>query len=170
MNGKAQAIIDFLRGHTAMLLEEYGDQKSIERTEVQRKMYSDLNHALNKICGARIDESKPWVIHNGTRTTREFLLALLVGIKDMSYGRDITGKLVDGKRSTFNRMTPKGIRLCIFAYFRAIESMTVGEINGTDDTRLFRDLDGYKRPEWLADQRIHYFATEEYSDVEVYLP
>jgi hypothetical protein len=147
-------MVEIREGIKEVMSEFDPSDDSIEKLEMVRE---SQEYAVDIMVGEGLCERNnetPWIAGKGLDPDREYLFALIVGIKDMQYvSREIDGDRIveDGKRSSFNKCTAEGLRRCILGYFGTLAAMTVGDFYGNGDTTRLADVSGFNVPFWVGD-------------------
>jgi hypothetical protein len=157
----AREFIHEIREGMKEVMSEFPDtEDSIEKTAMIHESQSYAIQILVDLCICTVDPEKPWIAGSGLDSDNEFLFALLVGSKDMAYqSREREGERIveDGRKSSFNKCTAEGIRRCIMGYFATVELLTLDDFDKSGDTRLIKDISGYRLPLWVGEDQIEIF-------------
>lgn len=147
-------IIEIREGIKEVMHEFDSADDSIEKLEMVRESQAFAIDIMVEEGLCQRNNDTPWIPGEGLDPDREYLFALLVGIKDMQYvsreNNDGERTVEDGKRSSFNKCTAEGLRRCILGYFGVISTMTVGDFYGSGDQTKLSDVSGFHVPHWLG--------------------
>jgi hypothetical protein len=168
----AAAFVKEVRQGVVDVINEFpeGDE-SLERTEMIRENQTWALDILTDLGLCERHATKEWVAGKGLDSDREYLFAMLVGIKDMAYYHAPDGdggkKVKDGKKSSFNKCTAEGVRRCILGYYATVEAMSVDDFLNNGDTRRIGSLEGFHLPHWLHTEEIEFFDVDGFDTEEL---
>jgi hypothetical protein len=146
---------------------------SIEKLEMIRESQTYATNIMVEEGLCEANEETPWIPGKGLGSDREYLFALLVGIKDMQYvsRENLEGErtIEDGKRSSFNRVTAEGMRRLILGYFGTVATLTINDFVGNGDMRAMSDFPGFDVPKWVGDVELEHcsISEEEAAELEI---
>jgi len=157
----AREFITEIREGMKEVMSEFPDtEDSIEKTAMIHESQAYAMQILIDEGLCKLNPDKPWISGESLDSDREFLFALLVGSKDMSYqSREREGERIveDGRKSSFNKCTAEGIRRCIMGYFATVELLTLDDFYGDGDTRIIKEISGYRLPLWVGEDQVEVF-------------
>jgi ribosomal protein S20 len=128
------------------------DPANLEKQAYTHHVFTEVMQIIIDLGIASANESHPWNIGDGKNADMEFFFALLVATKDFAYQRREDGdgyRFVDGKKSSFNRVTRTGIEMCVKGYYEVIANQPLSFFDGGDDETLLKDTPNFSLPYWV---------------------
>ena len=158
MDNAAREFVAEIRAGIRDVMDEYYEDDSIERLEMIRESQATAVEIMVEEGLCEANEEAPWVPGQSLNSDNEYLFALCVATRDMHFtsreGYEGERVVEDGRKSSFNKCTPEGIRRCINGYLGVIGGLTVDEVYGNGDMTPIHALPGFAMPYWVGDEDI----------------